>query len=74
MTANAVLLITLREMCAIGHGWRMDWNDFDGRTLRDQLEALAAWAFEALRILPTPSEYFEGTTFKSTGSVRSEHE
>ena len=39
-----ILKIVLREMKAIGEGWRMDWSDFDGRTLRDQLNNLAEWA------------------------------
>lgn len=28
-------------LVALGRAWRMDWSDFDGRTLRAQLEELA---------------------------------
>ena len=44
MDASKVLAIVLREMTAYGRGWRADWSWFDGRTLRDQLDGLAAWA------------------------------
>ena len=27
---------------ALGEAWRGDWNDFDGRTLRDQLGEIAS--------------------------------
>lgn len=47
MNSGQVLEIVLREMQAIGAGWRANWADFDGRTLRDQLNALADWARRA---------------------------
>ncbi len=28
-------------LVALGRAWRMDWSDFDGRTLRAQLEELS---------------------------------
>ena len=44
MRDKEVLEVVLREMTAIGHGWRASWADFDGRTLRDQLNDIAKWA------------------------------
>lgn len=46
-TSDEILTIVLREMKAVGTAWRLDWSDFDGRTLRDQLDSLAAWAERA---------------------------
>lgn len=46
--AANVLAVVLREMMAYAAGWRLDWSDFDGRTLRDQLSDLATWAEKAL--------------------------
>lgn len=60
MNAGQVLQITLREMQAIGRGWRADWNGFDGRTLRDQLDSLADWARGAL------ADNYEGDYMKGT--------
>ncbi|HEY8414358.1 MAG TPA: hypothetical protein VIK99_01165 [Thermaerobacter sp.] len=57
-----VLGIVLREMRAYGSGWRADWSDFDGRTLRDQLDRLAVWALAALAG-ETDDEYRDGTKF-----------
>lgn len=57
MTDKEILTIVLREMTAIGQGWRLDWSDFDGRTLRDQLNSLASWAEEG------KGDYTEGTEF-----------
>jgi len=48
----------LREMQAYGLGWRMFWGDFDGRTLRDQLNSLADWARG-----DGEKDYTEGTEF-----------
>ena len=62
MLHSEVLAIVLREMKAIGYGWRYDWNFFDGKTLRDQLYNLADWAEEALKS-DTPKDYTEGTNF-----------
>lgn len=60
--ADRVLPIVLREMCAIGTGWRLDWSGFDGRTLRNQLDSLASWAKAALEN-PDLLEYTEGSDF-----------
>jgi hypothetical protein len=57
-----ILEIVLRETCAIGLGWRYDWNGFDGRQLRDQLNAVRDWAVDALEG-KTLEEYREGTEF-----------
>ena len=62
MDAKKVLDIVLREMTAIGAGWRADWNGFDGRTLRDQLNDLANWAGLALKSQDDIG-YTEGTDF-----------
>lgn len=32
-----------RELRALGQYYRNDWSDFDGRTLRDQIEKLLQW-------------------------------
>jgi hypothetical protein len=72
MTAEQKLKIVLREMLAYAHGWRHDWSDFDGRTLRDQLVSLAAWAGSASEEF----DYVKGTIFEQRqnqgrrGSVR----
>lgn len=34
-------MLAVRAMQNLGQMWRGDWSDFDGRTLRDQLNALA---------------------------------
>ena len=44
---RSILDTVLREMRAYGAAWRIDWSHFDGRTLRDQLDDLAAWAEKA---------------------------
>lgn len=49
MDAKQVLEIVLREMTAIGQGWRTDWSEFDGRTLRLQLDKISKFANEALQ-------------------------
>jgi hypothetical protein len=35
--------IVKRELNALGQYWRNDWSDFDGRTLRDQLDTIASF-------------------------------
>lgn len=62
MDADRVLAVVCREMCAIGAGWRKDWSDFDGRTLRGQLDDLSKWAEGALAI-PGDTDFTEGTQF-----------
>ena len=57
MNTDDVLKIVLREMRAYGQAWRIDWYDFDGRQLRDQLDGIAEWAEN-----PT-EDYTEGTEF-----------
>ena len=57
-----VLKVVLREMCAYGEAWRLDWSDFDGRQLLRQLDSLAEWAERALSD-PTVGEYSDGTLF-----------
>lgn len=37
------LKIVARELSALGQYYRNDWSDFDGRTLRDQLQGIAIW-------------------------------
>ncbi len=65
METEKILAIVLREMTAYGYGWRLDWNDFDGRTLRNQLNSLNAWATDALDG-ETDDEYTDGTRFCET--------
>jgi hypothetical protein len=60
MEASDVLKIVLREMTAYGTGWRCNWSDFDGRTLRNQLDSLAEWAESALRS-ERPVDFTRGT-------------
>ncbi len=61
MEDKKVLEVVLREMKAYGEGWRMDWSGFDGRTLRDQLNSLAAWAVKAQK--EEIPQYIEGSEF-----------
>ncbi len=68
MEAIEVLKVVLREMTAIGTGWRMNWSDFDGRTLRDQLNALESWAVDALSSQQI-TDYQEGTRFRDENSL-----
>ena len=35
------IMDTLQCLNALGSAWRNDWSDFDGRTLRDQLDDIA---------------------------------
>lgn len=63
MDADQVLEIVLREMCAIGRGWRQDWIDFDGRTLRAQLDCIADWAQGALGS-DCHENFIDGTQFE----------
>ena len=60
MKTEKVLEIVLREMTAYGAAYRLDWSDFDGRTLRNQLARLADWAEMALRN-ELDNEYTLGT-------------
>ena len=46
-------------MKAYGQGWRLDWSDFDGRTLRDQLDFLVYWAENPNR----SADYTDGSDF-----------
>lgn len=62
MNSTEVLLIVLREMTAVGHGWRVNWSDFDGQKLCDQLNRIAAWAELALAA-DVPSDFTEGNEF-----------
>lgn len=32
-----------RELKALGQYYRNDWSDFDGRTLRDQIDDIFLW-------------------------------
>ena len=64
LSTERVLEITLREMQAIGQAWRLDWSDFDGRVLRNQLNDLSDWAEKAARD-DTRSEYIAGSEFLS---------
>ena len=34
---QALIAMRSEALGALGHRWRMDWSDFDGRTLRAQL-------------------------------------
>ena len=38
--------IVVRELRALGQAWRNDWSEFDGRQLRDQLDAIANFAVD----------------------------
>lgn len=44
MTDKEILDIVLREMTFYGQAYRMSWAEFDGRTLRSQLNSIEAWA------------------------------
>jgi hypothetical protein len=62
MDTKKVLDIVLREMNAYGQAWRLDWSDFDGRSLRGQLSSIATWADEAVMI-DGDCDYTSGTEF-----------
>ena len=62
MEAQEVLDIVLREMVAIGEGWRCDWGGFDGRSLRSQLNSIAKWADSAIGTTE-PTDYTIGSNF-----------
>lgn len=62
MDAKAVLDVVLREAYAYAYGWRLDWSDFDGRTLLRQISDLKKWAEQALEQEDMP-EYTQGTEF-----------
>ena len=62
MKPEKVLEILRREMVAIGWAWRGNWGDFDGRTLRNQLNSLDDWAKKAL-LSETDITCQEGTDF-----------
>jgi hypothetical protein len=32
----------IAELTALAYNWRMDWSDFDGRTLRNQIDDLVS--------------------------------
>ncbi|MGH7164994.1 MAG: hypothetical protein ACREIS_05650 [Nitrospiraceae bacterium] len=65
MTTEKILEIVRREMVAYAHGWRLSWDDFDGRTLRDQLELLDRWASDALVDQAAP-DFRGGTEFENS--------
>lgn len=48
MDAKKVVEIMGRELGAIGQFYRNDWSDFDGRSLRSQLNELASWGKHAI--------------------------
>ena len=62
MDTDRILEIVLREMTAYGQGYRLDWSDFDGRTLRDQLNRIRDWAIRA-KTDPNIFEYKAGSIF-----------
>ncbi|HLI77186.1 MAG TPA: hypothetical protein VKV02_09590, partial [Acidobacteriaceae bacterium] len=64
MDANQILDIVLREMTAIGEGWRDDARGLDGYDLRDFLHALAEWADRTRRGRPAAATFTEGTEFR----------
>lgn len=43
---DPVAAVVAQEMMQFAHGWRTSWADFDGRTLRLQLQGLYDWAFD----------------------------
>ncbi len=47
MEKEQILMVVKREMCSLGEYYRNDWSDFDGRTLRNQLDILGGWATDA---------------------------
>lgn len=49
MDAVKVVEIMGRELVAIGQYYRNDWSDFDGRTLRSQLDDLVSWGNKATK-------------------------
>jgi len=62
MKPEDVLYVVLDQMSQYAEGWRWDWSDFDGRTLRNQLSDLRLWAREALGDITT-EEYRKGEEF-----------
>ena len=58
-----ILDVVLREMCAYGDAYRLDWSDFDGRDLRRQLHHLAEWAKEKKSSGDRNVDYNAGTLF-----------
>ena len=50
--------VAAREMRRLGQYYRNDWSDFDGRTLRYHLDALAEWL-----TLPFDKDVEEFTNF-----------
>ena len=62
MDPREVLKIVLREMTAYGQAYRIDWSEFDGRSLRNELNAIEQWARDALDYADMP-EYTKGTEF-----------
>ena len=62
MKSEKVLEIVLREMNAYGAGWRMNWSDFDGRSLRSQLNEISKFADKALAS-ETDIDYNWGSEF-----------
>ena len=69
MKAEKVIEIMGRELRAIGKYYRNDWSDFDGRSLRSQLENLASWGEKATK--GDTQEEFTGFTEMLTEQANS---
>ena len=63
MVIDKILEVVLREMRAYGTGWRINWVDFDGRSLRFQLDSIAEWA-EKAKSGEIDKEYTSGSDFE----------
>ena len=48
MIAEDIIQSMRRELNALGQYYRNDWSDFDGRTLRSQLNQLTNWSIKAI--------------------------
>lgn len=48
MIAEDIIQSMRRELNALGQYYRNDWSDFDGRTLRSQLNQLTNWSIRVV--------------------------
>lgn len=55
MIAEDIIQSMRRELNALGQYYRNDWSDFDGRTLRSQLNQLTDWS---IRVVDDKAEDF----------------
>jgi len=48
MQTATIVEVMGRELRALGQRYRNDWSDFDGRTLRSELDSLVMWSTQAM--------------------------